>query len=44
VRELAELAVELAADRAAAWGWLLMVCEAQGDQPCIDRVSQHIRR
>lgn len=43
-RELAELAVELAADRAGAWGRLLMVCEAQGDQACIDRASAALRR
>jgi tetratricopeptide (TPR) repeat protein len=43
-RELAELAVELAADRAAAWGRLLMVCEAQGDQLCIDRATAALQR
>ena len=43
-RELAELAVELAADRSGAWARLLMVCEAQGDQVCVDRASAALRR
>jgi hypothetical protein len=43
-RELAELAVELAADRANAWARLLMVCEAQGDQPCIERAKAALAR
>lgn len=43
-RELAELAVELAADRSTAWVRLLMVCEAQRDQACIDRANEALGR
>jgi hypothetical protein len=43
-RELAELAVELAADRSGAWTRLMMVCEAQGDQVCVDRAKAALIR
>jgi tetratricopeptide (TPR) repeat protein len=43
-REHAELAGELAADRAGAWARLSMVCEAQDAQACIERAKAALRR
>lgn len=43
-RELAELAVELAADQAGPWARLIMVCEAQGDQECVARAKAALER
>ncbi len=43
-RELAELAVELAANQPGPWLRLRMVCEAQRDQACIDRTSTALER
>lgn len=39
-RELAELAVELAADKRSTWARLLLVCRVQEDQACVDRATQ----
>ncbi|HVI02774.1 MAG TPA: hypothetical protein VM869_28945 [Enhygromyxa sp.] len=41
-RELAELAVELAADQRAVWLRLLLVCQAQADDACIARVEARL--
>jgi tetratricopeptide (TPR) repeat protein len=41
-RELAELAVELAADQRGVWSRLLLVCQAQADDACIARVEARL--
>ncbi|NVB39170.1 DUF2723 domain-containing protein [Pseudenhygromyxa sp. WMMC2535] len=38
-RELAELAVELDADKRVAWNRLIQICQAQGDQACVTRAE-----
>jgi tetratricopeptide (TPR) repeat protein len=41
-RELAELAVELAADQRGLWMRLLLVCQAQADDACVARVEARL--
>ncbi|PRQ00543.1 protein O-mannosyl-transferase family [Enhygromyxa salina] len=41
-RELAELSVELAADKRSGWSRLLLVCQAQQDQACIERAAARL--
>ncbi|KIG15938.1 hypothetical protein DB30_05129 [Enhygromyxa salina] len=41
-RELAELSIELAADKRSGWSRLLLVCQAQQDQACIERAAAHL--
>ncbi|PRQ02227.1 hypothetical protein ENSA5_25620 [Enhygromyxa salina] len=43
-RELAELAVELAADKRSVWSRLLLVCRAQDDAACIERAAAALDR
>lgn len=43
-RELAELAVELAADQRGLWMRLLMVCQAQADEECVARVEARLAK
>jgi tetratricopeptide (TPR) repeat protein len=43
-RDLAELAVELAADRRNVWRQLLLVCRAQADTACIQRAEDALDR
>jgi tetratricopeptide (TPR) repeat protein len=41
-RALAELAVQLAADKRSVWSRLLLVCQAQRDAACIERASAQL--
>lgn len=41
-RELAELAVELAADQRGLWTRLLLICQAQADHDCVARAEARL--